>query len=93
MTELGQNMFKLKEIVAGKFKVEVVNVKNLELVKKEHPELHISLESRAKNVIRINHKAYEKLIISNKLGGIDLNGNKLNWIIGTYDQVPLKKKN
>ena len=37
-------------------------------------------------VFRWNNVADDKakIIMSNKLGGIVLNGNKLNWIIGTH---------
>ena len=52
VTIIGQNMFKFKEIVAGKLKIaEVAEGKNLELVKKGHPELLTSLESRAIHVL------------------------------------------
>ena len=43
-------MSKFMELVAGKLWIEIVKSKNLDLVKKKNPELHISLESRAKNV-------------------------------------------
>ena len=49
-------MSKFMELVAGKLWIEIVKSKNLDLVKKKNPELHISLESRAKNVTDLEKK-------------------------------------
>ena len=39
---------------------------------------------RARRSPEPSHTAYKNFIMSNKFGGIFVNGNKFNWIIGTH---------
>ena len=61
VTVTGQHMLKLQDIVAGKLQIEMIKRKNLDLFKKNIPELHISLESRAKNVTDLEKKVKMEL--------------------------------